>query len=351
MDAHNHTLHGTQVHSRLTGYSKESPTIAYTDCQCHSIFPTPKAHTESNSAEDQLTSLLLNRLGSHNFLQPRKNRPIRLRIPHMQPIPKEPHFLRRPILRQQHAILNRHTPIQLTINKQQPTTRQALTHNRNALALATNQAEIILAPLRELLEIRIPILLHIRFRQPERILVLVHLLQPLAPDVMVSACAVPDAAEQTLPVRVREADGVVAAGAEAPGDDPGAVEPRVLCNVGEDAGEEAVGERGSRLLAGQSTVVPGMSQMTVAQPRRRCSSVRSVLSGRWPSRPVIRRMVGKGPGPLGCRMYRGIWSPSPFDACLCGMISSVSGTSQSCVPCMYACFCSSKICRLRSVPM
>lgn len=59
---------------------------------------------------------------THNLFQPRVHNPVRLRVPHMRPVPHSPDLLRPPILRQQHRILNRHTAIQHTIDQQQSAT-------------------------------------------------------------------------------------------------------------------------------------------------------------------------------------------------------------------------------------
>lgn len=87
------------------------------------------------------------------------------------------------------------------------------------------------------------------------------------------------------------------------------------------------GPAGSALSAGQSAV-PGISTTTAAHPRAKNSSHRTVLSGLYPSRPVIKMTVGAGVVP-GTRTYSGIESRSLPTACVCGMEMSCSGEGQS----------------------
>jgi hypothetical protein len=120
-----------------------------------------------------------------HFLQPRIHNPIRLRIPHMRPSLYTSNLFRPPILRQQQTILDRHTPIQFSIDQQKSTTLDTLRHDRHALSLTANEAELILTFRFHLFEIDVPIFERVRALEAKRIFVQGDFRKPFCANVIV----------------------------------------------------------------------------------------------------------------------------------------------------------------------
>lgn len=127
----------------------------------------------------------------------------------MQQSRKEPALLRRAILHHQHRILNRHEPVVRSVDQKQPAAR--LVHDAQL-----NEREVLLRLVEELVFRRVAELLAQRRQRRPWVLVVFGFLQPLTREEMVRAGALADGAEEAGRVRVGGADGVVAAGGEAP---------------------------------------------------------------------------------------------------------------------------------------
>jgi hypothetical protein len=121
----------------------------------------------------------------------------------------KPKLLRPPVLGKQHAILNRHAPIQHAIHQQQPTA--SLVKNP-----ALNKTECLLALLHEFFPGIISVFAQVRSLEIKGVLVVVDLAEPFGANVVVGSGAVADGAGEETGVGVGEADGVVAAGGETP---------------------------------------------------------------------------------------------------------------------------------------
>jgi hypothetical protein len=163
----------------------------------------------------------------------------------MRPALDKAELLGTPIFGQQHRILNGHAPVQDAIHEQQAAA--LLLHNPRL-----HQREGLLTPLHQLLPRAVAVLAQVRALEVKGVLVVVDLAQPLGPDVVVRAGAVADRAREPRGVRVREADGVVPARRQAPGDDLARVELGHGADVVEDRGEEPV--RGQRVRPARGAV-------------------------------------------------------------------------------------------------